>query len=469
MCGIAGIVSLDEPEPIPYGALENMSRALVHRGPDQDGTLIQPGIGLASRRLSILDLAGGQQPIANEDGTVWVVFNGELFDYAEERQRLESRGHRFATRCDTELIPHLWEEHQEGLFERLRGQFAFALWDERQRRLILARDRFGICPLFWTIQDSPHGRWLLFASEIKSLLASGLVATRPDPRGINQVLTFFALPGPVTCFAGVNNLLPGRYLRLDGGNGSAGSVRERTYWDMDFPDQGDEEHGDADRLTDGLEAALVKATQRRLQSDVPVVSYLSGGLDSSLIVAMASKLLGRPIPTFSVRVTDPGLDESAHASAAARHVGSQSVMVDFHPATLHRQFLRLIRTAEAPVVDTTCAATMLLAEQVRASGYKVALTGEGADEWLAGYPWYKSHKWMEYLDLLPGLSLSRAFRRAYLWWMKAPPQTMAQVLRAEQAAGAYTAWHDVHALTIMSKLRFLSPEMRRRRARARTL
>jgi asparagine synthase (glutamine-hydrolysing) len=264
----------------------------------------------------------------------------------------------------------------------------------------------------------------------------------------------------VTCFAGVNNLLPGRYLRLDGGNGSAGTVRERTYWDMDFPDQGEEEHGNPDRLTDGLEAALVKATQRRLQSDVPVVSYLSGGLDSSLIVAMASKLLGRPIPTFSVRVTDPGLDESAHASAMARHVGSQSVMVDFHPATLHRQFQRLIRSAEAPVVDTTCAATMLLAEQVRESGYKVALTGEGADEWLAGYPWYKTHKWLEYLDLLPGLPLSRPFRRAYLWWMKAPTQAMAQVLRAEQAAGAYTAWHDLHALTIMAKLRFLSPEMR---------
>ena len=214
--------------PFPLGAIGAMASAIIHRGPDEDGFLERPGLALASRRLSIVGLADGRQPIANEDGSVWVVYNGELFDYPELRSELESKGHRFRTHCDTEVIPHLWEEYEERMFERLRGQFAIALWDERRRRLLLARDRFGVCPLYWTRQNGPGGEWLLFASEIKALLASGMVTPRADVRGINHLFTFFALPGPVTCFEGVQSLMPGHYLRIQLG-GSSERSNDGTY------------------------------------------------------------------------------------------------------------------------------------------------------------------------------------------------------------------------------------------------
>jgi asparagine synthase (glutamine-hydrolysing) len=205
MCGIAGIVNLTEPGGDDLsGIVRRMADAIVHRGPDEDGYFARPGLALANRRLSIVGLKDGKQPIYNEDRSVAVVFNGELFDYPEVRANLLAKGHQFRTHCDTELLPHLWEDHDEAMLEKLRGQFAFALWDERKRQLILARDRFGICPLYWTRQQTAEGELLLFASEIKAILASGLVEARPDPRGINHVFTFFALPGPVTCFAGIN-------------------------------------------------------------------------------------------------------------------------------------------------------------------------------------------------------------------------------------------------------------------------
>ena len=221
MCGIAGIASLSSSTAIDPAIVRRMADAIFHRGPDEDGYFFRPGLAMANRRLSIVGLADGRQPMGNEDRSVSVVFNGELFDYPEIRDELIAKGHRLRTDCDTELIPHLWEEHGAGMLERLRGQFAIALWDERRRQLVLARDRFGICPLYWTRQKVAGDDVLLFASEIKALLASGLVPARPDPRGINHVFTFFALPGPVTCFAGVNCLLPGRYLKvLSGSRGS---------------------------------------------------------------------------------------------------------------------------------------------------------------------------------------------------------------------------------------------------------
>ena len=189
---------------VPEDVVRRMARAIIHRGPDEEGFLWRPGVGLASRRLSIVGLADGQQPMSNEDRSVHVVFNGELFDHMEQRDRLRDRGHRLVTKCDTEIIPHLWEDHQEGLFEKLRGQFAIALWDERKRQLTLGRDRFGIAPLFWTRQ----GDWLLFGSEIKAILASGMVQARPDLKAIDQIFTFSALPGPTTCFEGIQMLRP---------------------------------------------------------------------------------------------------------------------------------------------------------------------------------------------------------------------------------------------------------------------
>src|ERR1051325_12244246 len=216
MCGIAGMIDLAVHRPAPEASIQRMARALLHRGPDEDGFLIRPGLALASRRLSIVGLADGQQPVANEERNVFVVFNGELFDYIERREELQQRGHQFVTHCDTEIIPHLWEDYGQDMWDRLRGQFAIALWDERKRQLQLGRDRFGIAPLFWSRQND----WLLFASEIKGLLASGMAPPRPDRRGIDHVFTFSAVPGPRTCFEGVHLLTAGHYLSISPARGN---------------------------------------------------------------------------------------------------------------------------------------------------------------------------------------------------------------------------------------------------------
>jgi asparagine synthase (glutamine-hydrolysing) len=464
MCGIAGLVDLTGKRPVPPGTLEAMALALFHRGPDEGGFLERPGLGLVSRRLSIVGLSDGQQPIANEDRSVWVVFNGELFDYPERRAELERRGHHFGTHCDTELIPHFWEDHQEGMFDSLRGQFALALYDERQRRLILGRDRFGICPLYWTIQarsasdGNGAGNWLLFASEIKALLASGLVPARPDLRGLNEVFTFFALPGPLTCFEGIRTLLPGHYLRID--LGETADPVDRTYFEIDFPPAGQEERGgNKKQLVEEFEAVLRRAVELRLRADVPVVAYASGGVDSSMIVALANDIRKEPIPTFTVRVDDPRLDETGPASLVARHLGSSPTVVNYGAAEALATYPELIQAAEGPVIDTSCASLLLLAREVHRQGYKVALTGEGADEWLAGYPWYKAHRVLGWLDAIPGLPLGRLARRTYLRLSGAPPTAWSYRQRIEKAVGGSNPWLDIYGLMSMSKLRLFSPHM----------
>jgi asparagine synthase (glutamine-hydrolysing) len=440
---------------VPAGAIAAMAEAIYHRGPDEDGFLEQPGLAFASRRLSIVGLADGRQPIHNEDGSVAVVFNGELFDYPEMRAELEGRGHRFATHCDTEVIPHRWEDDQEAFFSRLRGQFAFALWDSRRRRIILARDRFGICPLYWTQQ----GDWLLFASEVKALLASGLVEAKPDPQGINHLFTFYALPGPTTCFAGVQLLPPGHYLRIQwGANGESAQLSERIYWQMDFPDRGQEDYASSGRqLAERFEDVLLGAVTRRLRADVPVVSYLSGGVDSSLVVALAAKVRGEPIPTFTIRIPRPDLDETERASLTAQHIGVEPVVVTCGQKEVLDNYAELIRAAEGPVIDTSCAALLMLAREVHTRGYKVALTGEGADEWLAGYPWHKVNWLLGRLDVLPRLSLSQLIRRLFARLMGAPEGTWKFVQRAQAAVGGHNAWLDIYGILSLSKLRFFSP------------
>jgi asparagine synthase (glutamine-hydrolysing) len=466
MCGIAGIVNLTGAAAIESSALRRMADAIVHRGPDEDGYLLQPGLGLASRRLSIVGLADGRQPIFNEDRSVAVVFNGELFDYPERKAELQGRGHHFRTHCDTELLPHLWEEHGEQMLAQLRGQFAFALWDQRRRQLILARDRFGICPLYWT----RRGDWLLFASEIKALLASGLVPVRPDVRGINHAFTFFALPGPVTCFDGVQCLLPGHYLRIL--PAASEPVTERIYWEIDFPDAGEEEWrgfrrfgSNADSpVVDEFEAVFRRAVERRLRADVPVVSYLSGGVDSSVVVALASAQRRREgkgaLPTFTISIQDaPRLNERNEAELVATHVGCEKIVIDCGRQQILETYPALIRAAEGPVIDTACAALLMLARGVHQRGYKVALTGEGADEWLAGYPWYKVQRLLGWLDAVPGMRLSRMMRRAYVRLSGAPPIAWDMVQRVEQVIGGPSAWLNIYGLFGASKARFFSAGM----------
>ena len=370
MCGIAGIIDLAGQRPVSEATIRRMARALVRRGPDEEGFLVRPGLGLASRRLSIVGLADGQQPVTNEDRSVFVVFNGELFDYVERRADLKDRGHQFVTHCDTELIPHMWEDHREGMWERSRGQFAIALWDERRRQLQLGRDRFGIAPLFWTRQ----GDWLLFASEIKGLLASGIVPARPDRQGIDHVFTFSAVPGPRTCFEGVQLLPPGHFLNIvpARGNGTSPVVEERAFWEMDFPDQGAEERGENPKqLIDDFENVLLQAVEERLRADVPVGAYISGGVDSSMIVALACHLKGPAINTYTVRVHEPELDELDAATLSARHIGAKPPVVqDFRDEDALATYPKLITAAEAPVIDTACAALLQLSGRVHVAAKK---------------------------------------------------------------------------------------------------
>ena len=459
MCGIAGIIDLAGQRPVPDGTIHRMARALLHRGPDEEGYLVRPGLALASRRLSIVGLADGQQPVANEDQSVFVVFNGELFDYIEQRAALKTRGHKFVTHCDTEVVPHSWEEYGEKMWEQLRGQFAIALWDERKRQLHLGRDRFGISPLYWTQQ----GDWLLFASEIKGLLASGMVPARPDRRGIDHIFTFSAMPAPSTCFEDIQLLTPGHFLTVSPGNGrgSDAQIEERAFWEMDFPDQGTEEWGqDPERLVDEFEQVLLQAVEERLRADVPVGAYLSGGVDSSMILALACKLKGPAINTYTVRVHDPQLDELDAASLSARHIGAKPPIVqDFRDEDAIATYPKLIAAAEAPVIDTSCAALLQLAGRVHSNDQKVVLTGEGADEWLVGYPWYKAAKLIGFLDLMPGLRLSRLARNAYLRCKKVPHFTSAWRQEVETSVGGPNAWIDAYGVLAISKLRFYSESM----------
>jgi asparagine synthase (glutamine-hydrolysing) len=461
VCGIAGIIDLAGRRPDPRGALAAMAAALLHRGPDEDGFLDRDGIHLASRRLSIIGLKDGRQPIFNEDQTVAVVYNGELFDYPERRSELQAKGHRFRTSTDTEILPHLWEEYGELMFEHVRGQFAFCLWDSRKNTIILARDRAGICPLFWTTRSDAQGHWLLFASEIKGLLASGMVPARPDRRGLNHIFTYFAMPGPVTCFEGVRSLLPGQFVRLNlGPETRPEQIQPRFYWQIDFPDRGQEEDGDATTLTNRFERVLMESVEKRLRADVPVVSYLSGGVDSSVVVALASKALGRPIPTFTISVQAEGLNEESQAALMARQVGSQSVVVPFGGPDVMATYPALIRAAEYPVIDTACAALLSLARSVHSHGFKVALTGEGSDEWLAGYPWFKIHRLVSPFDAIPKVPLGQMARRFGLRLFGLPRFPWSIVNRTATAVGGYNGWLDVYGLMSLSRLMFFSPEMK---------
>ena len=385
MCGIAGAIDLQGSREFPSQRLLAMTRAIAHRGPDDEQIHIEPGVALGARRLSIVDLAGGRQPIGNEDGSVWVAFNGELFEYPEIRADLLARGHHLATRCDTEAWVHLYEDRREEMFAAARGQFAVSLWDRPGRTLILGRDRAGICPLYYAEADG----WLLWGSEAKALFASGMVEPRPDPKGVDHFLSFFCAGTSRTFFEGVSSIPPGHYLKIRDGR-----VALTQYWDLDFPDKGQERRlDDPTPLIDEFEGLLRQSVERRLRGDVPVVSYISGGLDSTVVLGLSSKRMGRPVPSFTIGwANKAGPDERVQAAESAEMLGSPLTTVMMDRGDIVNSYPELILAAEGPVLDTSCAALMKLAAAVHEQGYKVALTGEGADEALAGYVWFKSRK-----------------------------------------------------------------------------
>ena len=399
MCGIAGAIDLTGIREFSLQRLAAMTGALRARGPDDEQFHFEPGVALGARRLAIIDLAGGQQPLSNEDGAIWVAFNGELFEYPELRRELLAGGHRLATRCDTEAWVHLYEEYGQAMFEKTRGQFAVSLWDRNTRTLILGRDRVGICPLYYAEADG----WLLWGSEIKALLASGLVAARADVRGIDDFLTFFGAGTTRTFFEGVKSLPPGNFLKIRDGR-----ITQHQYWDLDFPDAGSERRlNNPAPLIEEFEAILRGAVERRLRSDVPVVSYISGGLDSTVVLGMCSQQRGGAIPSFTVGLDRAGPDERTQAAESAAMLGSPLLTTTVDRAGIAAAYPELIRAAECPVLDTSCAALLRLAESVHDRGYKVVLTGEGADEALAGYVWYKAQVWVEAVTRRTGHRLTQ--------------------------------------------------------------
>ena len=384
MCGIAGALDLRGERRFPADRLLAMTGAIAHRGPDDEQYHEEPGIALGARRLSIVDLEGGSQPIPNEDRSLWVAFNGELFDYPELRTELLANGHQLRTRCDTEAWVHLYEDRGRSMFERARGQFAVSLWDRPNRTLLLGRDRVGICPLYYTEVDG----WLLWGSEIKALLASGMVRARPDPKGIDHLFAFFCSGTTRTFFEGIKSLPPGHFLEAKDGR-----CEIKQYWDLDFPDAGEERRlDDPSPLIDEFEEILRGAVERRLRGDVPVVSYISGGLDSTVVLGLSSRQRGSAVPSFTVGLNKAGPDERAPSAEAAKLLGSKLTVVEMDRARIADAFPELIVAAEGPVLDTSCATLMRLAGAVHEQGYKVSLTGEGADEALAGYVWFKSQK-----------------------------------------------------------------------------
>src|SRR5205807_8345537 len=309
MCGLAGVARA-RPQGVSAQLLERMAAAIRHRGPDGFGLHADDRIGLAHVRLSVIDVAGGAQPMANEDGDVRVVYNGEIYNYLELRHELQLRGHVFRTRSDTEVLVHGYEQWGEGLLERLNGQFAFALHDRRTASLFLARDRFGILPLFY----AERGGDLYFASEIKALLASGEIEAALDPAGLDDVFTFWAARPPRTPFRGVRALEPGCWAKWQ-----AGRLSIRRWFDLDFPEP-DAESPDA---LGRLDALLRSAVGHRLLADVPVGGYLSGGLDSSAVCALAAEASPAALRTFSVAFEDPRFDESSYQRAVAAAVTSR--------------------------------------------------------------------------------------------------------------------------------------------------
>ncbi len=416
MCGIAGLVHRRATLPPPdLDQLAVMAGALRHRGPDEFGVYRDLQAGLAHARLSIIDLASGQQPLSNERGTLWVTFNGEIFNYVELRDDLTARGHQFRTRSDTEVIVHAYEEWGVEAFRRFNGQWAVGLWDTEHRELILARDPFGVRPLY----VAEHAGKLSFASEVKALFAADpSLPRRLDPTGLDELFTFWAPVAPQTVFEGIEEVEPGT-VRIYGEAG----VRHYRSYDPGFPTgRVGEFPGSLDDAVDEVRAALVDATSlRMLRADVPVGSYLSGGLDSSLIAAIGLRAKGSNFSTFSLRFEDAEYDETSYQRLMAERLGSDHHEVLVGRADIARVFPDVIRHTERPVLRTAPAPLYLLSKLVRDAGIKVVLTGEGADEMFAGYDLFREAKVRRFWAAQPAsLRRPRLLERLYPYLERSP-------------------------------------------------
>lgn len=453
MCGIAGIVGISNRAAAPsHEALVRMASALTHRGPDEFGVYRDDRAGLAHARLSIIDLSTGQQPMAGEDDTSWIVFNGEIFNYVELREELVALGHHFRTQSDTEVILHAHRAWGDAAFERFNGQWAVALWDSQARRLVLSRDRVGICPL----HICEHAGHLYFASEVKAIFAANAEIPRAfDANGISQTFTFWTIVPPQGVFHGVTELEPG-HIRIY----QNGTVRDRAYWTPRYPVPGhthDQFRGSLEDAVRQVRSALENATSlRMLRADVPVGSYLSGGLDSSLVAALGRQFAGDRFQTFSLRFDDSEYDETEYQRMMVKVLGSEHHEVVVSRSDIADVFPDVIYHTERPILRTAPAPLFLLSRLVRDHGIKVVLTGEGADEMFAGYDIFREGKVRRFWGRQPASAWRpRLLERLYPYLARSPvsQQAMARQffgrnIAAHRAPGFAhdTRWHTTGAL-----------------------
>lgn len=370
MCGIAGMLDTAPEGRVEAGEVRRMLASIRHRGPDDEGLHDSGGLVFGTRRLKIIDLAGGHQPLSNEDETVWVAFNGEIFNHGTRREALSRGGHAFRTRCDTEVIVHEWEEHGADCVEHLHGQFGFALWDEKKRTLMLARDRLGIKPLYYAW----NGRRLVFSSEIKAILATGAVTPEVDLQSLYHYVGYEFVPAPATMFRGICKLPAGHRLIV-----SNGKLSVDRYWNVDFEPADLSE----DECVRTIRQLLGEAVEKRLMSEVPLGVFLSGGLDSTAVLAYACQATDRRLPTFTIGYVDESFSEWEHARRAARHYGTEHHEIVIEPITPE-----VIETAvwhlDEPMTDLSSIPFQLLCREARAHA-TVCLSGEGGDEVFVGY------------------------------------------------------------------------------------
>jgi asparagine synthase (glutamine-hydrolysing) len=388
MCGICGVMNSSRWHHVERSTLEVMNQQIVHRGPDDAGFYLSENVGLAMRRLSIIDIQYGQQPVTNEDGTIWLVYNGEIYNHRELRKRLEARGHHFRSRSDTETIVHLYEEYGRDCVQHLRGMFAFALWDERKRRLFAARDRLGIKPFYY----SHTSEKFLFGSEIKSLIAFPGTGAELNRAALPEYLAFGYLSGSETLFAGIHKLAPGHTLELN----EAGNVKIDQYWDLESTDH---EVRSRAYYVDTYRGLLKEAVSSHLMSDVPLGVFLSGGLDSSAIAGLMTEARHSPIETFSVGYEESSYSELPYARAVAAHIGSVHHEIQVSCQDFFDALPNVIWHEDEPVVWPSSVALYYLAKLAR-QHVTVVLTGEGSDETLAGYTRYPMTLWNMRLDRL---------------------------------------------------------------------
>ena len=408
MCGICGVLSLPGGTDVNRAVVVRMRDSMTHRGPDDAGLYMSRDlkVGMGHRRLSIVDLSpAGHGPMSNEDGTIWVSYNGEVYNHADLRKSLEAAGHRYRSRTDTETLLHLYEEHDLGMLHQLRGMFAFALWDERRSRLVIARDRVGIKPVYFTVA----GRMLLWASEIKSLLAHPAVAAEIDEGALMHYLTFAAVPAPATLFAGIHKLAPGHVLVVE----RSGAIQMTRWWTPaghPLPD-GLSPHAEA-AVANHLRELLTSAVLEETMSDVPHGLLLSGGVDSSLILAILSRHLNRPVQTFSVGFEKAThFDERRYAARVACRFGADHHELVLQPDQVIASLPELVYAQDEPVADWVCLPMKLLSRVVRDSGVIVVQVGEGSDELFAGYPRYRRYASVHRQFWAPYMRLPASLRR----------------------------------------------------------